>query len=175
MSVTPSRAPEAEPPVPMSEPATIRAATAADLAAIVKTLQRAFAEYDRRLEPQPGALRETGATLRSRAVPHGAAVAVAGGHVIGCVLFERRGRELYLGRLAVVPEWRGRGIARLLVEHVEHEARAAGAAAVTLNVRVALPENITLFSRLGYHEVGRLAHKGFSDPTFLVMMKKTAG
>ena len=159
----------------MSEEVAIRPATAADVSAIVKTLQRAFAEYDGRLEPQPGALRETGATLRSRVVPHGAAVAVTGKDVIGCVLFERRGTEIYLGRLAVIPEWRGCGIARRLVDHVEHEARAAGAAAVTLNVRVALPENITLFLRLGYHEVGRLAHRGFSDPTFLVMMKKTAG
>ena len=175
MSVTPSRAPEAEPPAPMSEDAAIRPARSADVSAIVKTLQRAFAEYDGRLEPQPGALRETAASLRSRVSPHGAAVAVAGERVVGCVLFEHRGTEIYLGRLAVLPEWRGHGLARRLVEHVEHEARAVGAAAVTLNVRVALPENIILFSRLGYREVGRLAHKGFSDPTFLVMMKKTAG
>ena len=171
MSVTPSRAPEAEPPVPMREPATIRAATAADLAAIVKTLQRAFAANDGRLQPQQSALRETAATLRSRVVPHGAAVAVGGGSIVGCVLFERRGRELYLGRLAVVPEWRGRGIARRLVDHVEHEARAAGAAAVTLNVRVALPENIALFSRLGYREAGHLAQHDPSAPELLVMTK----
>ena len=175
MSVTPSRVPEAEPRASMSEDAAIRPAMAADVSAIVKTLQRAFAEYDGRLDPQPGALRETGATLRSRVMPHGAAVAVVGGQVVGCVLFEHRGTEIYLGRLAVVPERRGRGLARRLVDHVEHESRAIGATAVTLNVRVALPENITLFLRLGYHEVGRLAHRGFSDPTFLVMMKKTAG
>jgi hypothetical protein len=51
-------------------------------------------------------------------------------------------------------------------------ARAAERQRVALGVRIALPGNIALFERLGYREVGRETHEGFSAPTSLRMEKR---
>jgi ribosomal protein S18 acetylase RimI-like enzyme len=63
-------------------------------------------------------------------------------------------------------------LARRLVAAVEAAAMAAGAAAVTLGVRIALPENVALFTALGYREISREAHAGFSEPTSITMEKR---
>ena len=54
--------------------------------------------------------------------------------------------DLYFGRLAVVPEARGQGIARRLIEAVEDEARRRELAGVRLGVRIVLTENQQLFT-----------------------------
>jgi hypothetical protein len=43
---------------------------------------------------------------------------------------------------------------------------------VTLGVRIALPENVALFTALGYREISREAHAGFSEPTSITMEKR---
>jgi GNAT superfamily N-acetyltransferase/ketosteroid isomerase-like protein len=51
----------------------------------------------------------------------------AGGEVAGCVALERADEEgCYLERLSVLPEFRGRGLGKALVEHVFSEARRLG-------------------------------------------------
>ena len=51
--------------------------------------------------------------------------------------------DLYFGRLSVVPEARGQGLARRLIEAVEDEARRRELAGVRLGVRIVLTENQT--------------------------------
>jgi ribosomal protein S18 acetylase RimI-like enzyme len=79
--------------------------------------------------------------------------------------------DLYLGRLAVVPSARGRGIARRLVQGVEDEAARRGLTGVRLGVRIVLTENQRLFAALGYVETSREAHPGFDHPTSITMRK----
>ncbi|MDF2766567.1 MAG: hypothetical protein K0S81_3562, partial [Rhodospirillales bacterium] len=56
----------AAPPLSAAAPVIdVRWATAADRAAVVKVLQRAFADYDGRLQPPPGALGETEGSVRA--------------------------------------------------------------------------------------------------------------
>ena len=75
------------------------------------------------------------------------------------------------GRLAVVPEARGQGIARRLIEAVEDEARRRELAGVRLGVRIVLTENQRFFASLGYVEISREAHEGFDHPTSINMRK----
>ena len=79
--------------------------------------------------------------------------------------------DLYFGRLSVVPDARGQGIARRLIEAVEDEARRRELAGVRLGVRIVLTENQRLFTQLGYVEVSREAHEGFDHPTSINMRK----
>ena len=79
--------------------------------------------------------------------------------------------DLYFGRLSVVPEARGQGIARRLIEAVEDEARRRELAGIRLGVRIVLTENQALFTSLGYVEISREAHEGFDHPTSINMRK----
>jgi GNAT superfamily N-acetyltransferase len=139
------------------------------------TVRAAFEEYRGGLVPPSGALADTAEGIARRLEKGWAAVAreegTAGRSVAGCILCERRDDSVYLGRLAVLPRWRGHGAAGLLLAHAEAAARLAGAARLTLNVRLALPGNIGFFARRGFHEVGRLSHPGFDEATFCVMEK----
>ena len=76
-----------------------------------------------------------------------------------------------IGRLAVLPEARGLGVAKLLIGAVEADARSRGLPGVRLGVRVVLTANQKLFQSLGYVETSRDAHPGFDYPTSINMRK----
>ncbi|HWF42890.1 MAG TPA: GNAT family N-acetyltransferase, partial [Acidothermaceae bacterium] len=55
-----------------------------------------------------------------------------------------------LKRMYVVPGARRRGIARALLEHLEHEARRLGATRLRLETGLRQPEAIALYASAGY-------------------------
>jgi len=151
----------------------IRPGGVADAGAMAAVIVRAFASYMVALDPPASALRETAATIAARLADELALVAECDGQIVGCVL-AKPGDEVYIGRLAVDPDWRGRGIARALIAAVEAEGRIRKARALTLGVRIALPENQRLFLACGFREVAREAHPGYAHPTFIRMEKVLA-
>ena len=151
---------------------TLRLAMREDAADIVPVIRRAFAQYDGKLVPPSGALHETEATVAARIDTERCIVAFDGASPIACIFYKRVGDQLYFSRLAVLPDRRGEGLAQRLVAEVEAAARTAGLAAVTLGVRIALPGNVAMFAALGYREIGREAHSGFSEPTSITMEKR---
>jgi ribosomal protein S18 acetylase RimI-like enzyme len=156
----------------MSDTLVLRAATAADAAAIAAIIAASFEEYRGRLEPESGAFRETPEAVAAELSREaGAILAERNGETVGCVIVRLLEDDLYLGRLAVVPTARGQGIARRLVEAVEDEARRRELGGVRLGVRVVLTENQKLFASLGYVEISREAHEGFDQPTSINMRK----
>ena len=126
------------------------------------------------MQPESGALAETAETVAAAFADHWVAVAERGGRLVGAVLYQRRGEEIYLGRLSVAPDCRGEGIATALLDHVERHARRIGAVAVTLGVRLALPANQRFFAARGYRETGRDTHAGFAEPTSIRLAKPLA-
>src|SRR4029079_7952801 len=58
-----------------------------------------------------------------------------------------------LKRMYVKPAERGNGFGKLILEALEEEARALGAARVVLENSVAQPESIGLYQRAGYEEI----------------------
>jgi len=156
----------------MSDLLVLRAATLADAAAIAATIAAAFEQYRGKLKPESGAFRETAKgiaeELRRGA---GAIVADRNGRVVGCVMTKLLGGDLYFGRLAVLPEARGTGLAKRLIEAVEADARERGLPGVRLGVRVVLTANQKLFTSMGYVETSREAHPGFDYPTSINMRK----
>src|SRR6185503_3925273 len=112
---------------PPSTPIVLRLATIDDALAITLTIHAAFEEFRGKLVPESGAFAETprsiAAELESGA---GAIIAERNGSIVGCVIFRLYEGDLYFGRLSVLPEARGIGLAKRLIAAVEREARALG-------------------------------------------------
>ena len=78
-------------------------------------------------------------------------VAVEDGRVVGTCRVLMRDGEARLGRMAVEPHARGRGLGARLLEEAERAAREAGAARVRLHAQAAA---VTLYARGGYARIG---------------------
>lgn len=160
----------------MSDTVALRAASAADAPAIAATIAAAFTQYRGKLVPESSAFRETPEAIADQlGAGSGVIVAERNGVMIGCVMTEVLEGDLYFGRLAILPEARGLGLAKRLIAAVEDEARRRGLPGVRLGVRVALPDNQRLFTSLGYREISREAHPGFDHPTSINMRKALQG
>jgi ribosomal protein S18 acetylase RimI-like enzyme len=82
-----------------------------------------------------------------------------------------RPHALYLGKLAVEPGQTRQGLARRLITQAELRARALGLPALELQTRVELTENHATFRALGFTEVARSAHQGYTSPTSIILRK----
>ena len=117
------------------------------------------------IDPPSGVLKETESDFARRLTDNACFIVEADGCLIGCIFCAKDGDALYIGRLAVVPEWRRRGVATALIEAAKAEARRIGAKRMTLGCRIALTSNVALFQRHGFVVVGYETHAGFSAPT----------
>jgi GNAT superfamily N-acetyltransferase len=150
----------------------IRPVQQSELATLLAVIHAAYAEYKGRLTPPSGAHKESIESLAAKLAIGEGALAWQGESAVGSVLFEVRGEAMYLGRLAVPPLYRRRGIGVLLVNYVEQQALARGHSQVTLGVRLQLPENTAFYTKLGYHVVSYGSHPGFTELTFMTMAKQ---
>ncbi len=149
----------------------MRQLRAEDAEAAACLIRSAFAKLSGFVDPPPSALRETAEAVASRILEGGGAAAEATAGIVGVALWTPTERGLYVSRVSVAPRWRGRGIARALLEAAETAAVETGLPALWLSVRLALTHNRRLFSAAGYVETTRHAHEGHSMPTYVDMEK----
>jgi predicted N-acetyltransferase YhbS len=170
-----------KPDASMKRPATgpagghrVRALSPEDADDAAALIRAAFAAQPAPTDPPPSALRDTADSVRARLVAGGGfgAEARGGGGLVGVVLWASEDGGLYLGRLAVSPAWRRRGVARALVGAAKAEARARRLPRLLLGARLVLAENRRLFAGLGFRETALEAHPGYDAPTS-VRMEKT--
>jgi ribosomal protein S18 acetylase RimI-like enzyme len=81
-----------------------------------------------------------------------------------------RENSLYIDALATDPEYRRRGAARALLEQAEHEARAQGLPAVSLDTTMTNGPARALYAAAGYDEVAYRAPSR-SLPGFVALVK----
>lgn len=62
--------------------------------------------------------------------------------------------EIHVLNVSVARAWQGRGLARRLLAHVEHHAKARGCSSVLLEVRVSNQRARQLYASLAYHPIG---------------------
>ncbi len=148
-----------------------RAATAADIPIIVALIQAAFKEYDGVIDPPSGAHTENAERIREKLNNEHALLALLGDQIVACVFYRDQDDYMYFGRLAVLPAYRGRGVASALIGHVEARARDLGLPSVQLAVRLALPHLRARYERLGYRVIEARRHAGYAEPTYVVMEK----
>jgi GNAT superfamily N-acetyltransferase len=124
---------------------TVRPATAADVAALVPMVNDAYRASEGDVFPGSERVGRTDALRKL----DGTLVAVAGAMVVGCVRVEVAAPAAHFGLLATHVAMQGRGVAPLLVDHVERMARDAGCGVMHIEV-VKEGGRVPFYERRGY-------------------------
>lgn len=138
---------------------------------VLRLIRDAFAPMDGVIDPPSSAHRLTSQSLAEKAGAETCLLAVDGEHLVGCCFVRRERDGLYLGKLAVDEDARGRGVGRLLLAAVEERARALGVARLRLETRVELVANHATFAAWGFVRTAVNSHEGYTRPTSVEMTK----
>lgn len=90
---------------------------------------------------------------------------------VAAMVMQEMQNTLYLGKIAVAEEARGRGYAKQLITYAAEHARALGLPNLTLQSRIELRANHAAFAAMGFVESGRTAHAGFDKPTSITFTR----
>jgi ribosomal protein S18 acetylase RimI-like enzyme len=145
-----------------------------DWTALHALLARCFGPMEGRIDPPSSFVAMTPESLRAKVADETLILALDAAALVGCAFCAPKGETLYLGKLAVAPEYRGRGLLRRMLAEAEAIARARGLSALTLQTRVELTENHATFAALGFRQTGTEAHDGYDRPTSLVFRRPVA-
>jgi len=128
----------------------ITLATPEQAALVHRIMQEAFAQYMGVLQPPSSAHAETVDDVIRAMSAGGAVLAWDDGKAVGSARFTRKPDHFYVGRLAVLPASRGKGIASVIMAYLEDLTRQAGHQQVQIGVRMALPQNLAFYQKRGY-------------------------
>lgn len=138
---------------------------------LFSVILRAYAEFWGKLNPRSGTFAESAESIAAKLDKGGAITAWSGGDMVGAVIYEPRPDFMYFGRLAVLPAWRGRGIAKGLIGAVESKAQELRLTRVQIGVRLVLASHQAYYAALGYRPLVYECHPGFTEPTSVTMEK----
>lgn len=136
----------------------ITEATLEDAPLVYDIMQRAFAEYLGVLDPPSGVHAETLDDVIVALDQGGAILAWVGTDAAGSARYAWHEDFCYIGRVSVLPEYRGQGIASAMMQYIEELAREHGSEYIEIGVRMVLENNINLYKRIGYSVVGVFEH-----------------
>lgn len=145
----------------------VRRATETDAEAVAAVLSESFVEY--RPSYTPGGYAATTPTAEQIRARWGEGpVWVAAGEcaVVGTVSAVRRGEELYVRSMAVVPSARGRRVGESLLRHAEEFAASNGCARMSLTTTPFLARAIRLYERAGFRRGNTGPLELFGTPLF---------
>ncbi len=144
----------------MAEQASFRItnATAEDAPLVYAIMQAAFEEYRGVLDPPSGVHAETVEAVVRAMAEGGAVLAWLGETAVGSARYAFHEQFCYIGRVSVLPAYRGRGIATAMMQYIEAIARARGCPRLKIDVRLVLADNIGFYERLGYQVIETYQH-----------------
>jgi ribosomal protein S18 acetylase RimI-like enzyme len=83
---------------------------------------------------------ETVDDVRAAIAKGGAVLAWEDGEAVGSARYQWYPDHLYIGRVAVIPAYRGKGVGSALMRRIEEIARERGCGEIRLGVRMSLPD-----------------------------------
>lgn len=126
------------------------------------------------LVPLTGAHAETPDSVCTKLAAFTGLAAEAGGKLVGVVFIAWHADHVYFDRLAVLSAFQGRGVASSLIIELERRAAVRAVWRVALRTRLALPDNIAFFERLGYRIYRRSSHPETGSETYALLEKHLA-
>ena len=143
-----------------------------NFAEVLTLLQNAFEYMHGRIDPPSSLHRFDAEKLKLKAINETMFIAQDKELPVGCVFAQVKEDHVYLGKLAVRSDYRGRGLSRMLVSRVESLARQLGLLEVEIETRIELTENQALFEYFGYLRTAENSHPGYNRPTSVCYRKK---
>jgi GNAT superfamily N-acetyltransferase len=95
---------------------------------------------------------------------------IANETAVGCISLSASTRyenALEINNLAIHPSSQGKGYGKLLLAFAEDVAKEKGLKSCCLYTNFKMVENVALYSKLGYVEVGRWSEDGFERVFFV--------
>ncbi len=75
---------------------------------------------------------------------------------VGCVAFQRLSKEICeMKRLYVTPSARGKGVGKLLIQHILIKAKQVGYQKMRLDSHATMIKAIQLYQQVGFYEIGK--------------------
>lgn len=149
----------------------IRTGPVTDWGELHALLLDCFAYMEGRIDPPSSLAAMTPDSLRAKALSETLVTIWLDDRLCGCGYLADTGQSIYLGKLAVRPAHRGRGLLRRLVAEADRMALRLGRAFLELSTRVELAGNHAAFARLGFRETARTSHPGYDRPTSITMQR----
>ncbi|WP_236292683.1 GNAT family N-acetyltransferase [Paenibacillus allorhizoplanae] len=150
----------------------IREASIDESELIYQVMIEAFKEYNGKLNPPSGALMETvDRTIHTFNIGGGAALTWEGDKLIGSARYEPVADYMYIGRVSVLPDFRGKGICKALLTFVENKACAQGFKESRVGVRLSIPENIKVYERMHYEVIEHTYYPDRTDSWYVIRKK----
>jgi ribosomal protein S18 acetylase RimI-like enzyme len=146
----------------MDEP-RIRAATPADVSAIVEIVDQAYRHYIARIGKPPGPMLDDYA---ARVLEGVVWVLEEGALIAGIIVLLSTTNYLLLDNIAISPARQGLGLGRRLLAFAEAEALRRGYSEIRLYTHQTMVENQRLYASIGYEETGRATEAGY-DRVFM--------
>ncbi|HUK77969.1 MAG TPA: GNAT family N-acetyltransferase [Thermoleophilia bacterium] len=135
----------------------LRPARAEDASSVAACVDAAYHHYVARIGVPPGPMTEDyEEVIRDFRVT----VAEEGGRIVAVLVLGQADEGFLLENVAVVPEHRGKGLGKKLLELAELEARRQGFDSIYLYTHERMTENHEIYRHLGYIEYARRSESG---------------
>lgn len=144
-----------------------------DWGAVLRLLHENFAYMEARIDPPSSLHNLTAQHIADFACDEQLLVIEdQNGSPVACAFLTSKTNSIYVGKLAVAKQVRGRGYARQFFDYAEDCARSAGLAFLELETRIELTENHATFAKMGFVKTAETSHPGFDRPTSITMQKR---
>ncbi len=153
---------------------TVRLAALDEASLVREVMLAAYTEHHGALPVESGAHAETVNDVLADMRQGGAVLADDNDQAVGSARFMPEEDHLYVGRLAVLPSHRRRGVASAMMRFLEDVALRSGREAIRVGVRESLPSNVGLYQSLGFEVVSVDPHPRGPDRV-LTMAKRIPG
>ncbi|KAJ5752574.1 acyl-CoA N-acyltransferase [Penicillium odoratum] len=156
------------PPQPSRPGLIIQRATAQDIPSIKSMVNSAYSKYIERIGKPPAPM---SANYEEIMKTHDIFVLKdekINDEIVGSIVLrvERNNHSVQIDNLVVGPAAQGRGYGRVLLECGEDVARSQNCLALTLFTNVKMYENLGMYVKMGFVEIGRRTEDGFERVYF---------
>lgn len=151
----------------------IRLAKQDEIVIVRDIILESFKEYAGVLHPPSGALSETVETISGKMERGGAVIVWEESEPIGTALYYFVDDYMYIGRVAVLPKHRGKGIGKVIMAHLENLALHEGYKKTRLGVRLSLPDNLKFYQSLHYISIEEHEYPDKTDKWHIMIKELT--
>lgn len=134
---------------------SIRRAVAADEQGVIHCIDRAYAGYASSIPDLPAVSEGIIEDINSNIVW----IAELNGEIAGVLVLVQSPDHLVLANVAVDPDQKGKGLGKALMNQAENEAVRLEISVLRLSTHIDMPQNVSLYAHLGWHETGRDGNK----------------